>query len=219
MALIYCRECGKEISDKAATCPGCGCPVTINVTEPVYETKHYYEATTMYQDAYKLHYKKPKNLSIAKEIYEKLIDIFPGSTEATYSRQQLDNIKSSHPVLFNDNDSYNMIDNDSINVSRHVEVVKPTTDSQNNDFVAGTNPNYIDIPEIPVGLYMITAILGFPLGTGIALGGYFGAKRLIDKGDYDKARKQIKSTKSICWLILVLCATAIIVTIAMCLSV
>lgn len=27
MALIKCKECGKEISDQAATCPNCGCPV------------------------------------------------------------------------------------------------------------------------------------------------------------------------------------------------
>lgn len=27
MALIKCNECGKEISDKAATCPNCGCPI------------------------------------------------------------------------------------------------------------------------------------------------------------------------------------------------
>lgn len=27
MALIKCSECGKEISDKAITCPGCGFPV------------------------------------------------------------------------------------------------------------------------------------------------------------------------------------------------
>ena len=27
MALIQCHECGKEISDSAATCPGCGAPV------------------------------------------------------------------------------------------------------------------------------------------------------------------------------------------------
>lgn len=26
MALIQCPECGREISDKAASCPGCGCP-------------------------------------------------------------------------------------------------------------------------------------------------------------------------------------------------
>lgn len=28
MALIKCPECGKEISDKAAACPNCGCPVS-----------------------------------------------------------------------------------------------------------------------------------------------------------------------------------------------
>lgn len=27
MALIKCTECGKEISDKAAACPHCGCPI------------------------------------------------------------------------------------------------------------------------------------------------------------------------------------------------
>ena len=31
MALIKCPECGKEISNKASSCPGCGCP--INKTE------------------------------------------------------------------------------------------------------------------------------------------------------------------------------------------
>lgn len=30
MALIICRECGKEISDQAASCPYCGCPVGEN---------------------------------------------------------------------------------------------------------------------------------------------------------------------------------------------
>ena len=28
MALIKCSECGREISDKASSCPQCGCPVT-----------------------------------------------------------------------------------------------------------------------------------------------------------------------------------------------
>jgi hypothetical protein len=27
MALIKCSECGREISDKAPTCPGCGNPI------------------------------------------------------------------------------------------------------------------------------------------------------------------------------------------------
>lgn len=33
MALIACSECGREISDKASACPGCGAPVhTIDTT-------------------------------------------------------------------------------------------------------------------------------------------------------------------------------------------
>lgn len=27
MALIKCPECGKQISDRAASCPNCGCPI------------------------------------------------------------------------------------------------------------------------------------------------------------------------------------------------
>ena len=27
MALINCTECGKEVSDRAKTCPNCGCPI------------------------------------------------------------------------------------------------------------------------------------------------------------------------------------------------
>jgi hypothetical protein len=32
MALVECSECGREISDKAAACPGCGAPVVSTVT-------------------------------------------------------------------------------------------------------------------------------------------------------------------------------------------
>jgi uncharacterized membrane protein YvbJ len=28
MALISCAECGKEVSDKAASCPNCGAPIS-----------------------------------------------------------------------------------------------------------------------------------------------------------------------------------------------
>ena len=33
MALIKCPECGKEISDKAAACINCGCPVSAMKTD------------------------------------------------------------------------------------------------------------------------------------------------------------------------------------------
>lgn len=31
MALIKCSECGKEISDKAYTCPHCGAPLNQSI--------------------------------------------------------------------------------------------------------------------------------------------------------------------------------------------
>lgn len=34
MALIACTECGKEISDKAAACPGCGAPAQTLIATP-----------------------------------------------------------------------------------------------------------------------------------------------------------------------------------------
>lgn len=33
MALIKCEECGKEVSDKAAACVGCGSPIGPNVVK------------------------------------------------------------------------------------------------------------------------------------------------------------------------------------------
>ncbi len=34
MALIECTECGKQISDQANNCPGCGVPVNKNPLSP-----------------------------------------------------------------------------------------------------------------------------------------------------------------------------------------
>lgn len=34
MALIYCRECGHRVSDKAPTCPHCGCPTNAGTNIP-----------------------------------------------------------------------------------------------------------------------------------------------------------------------------------------
>ena len=34
MSLIYCSECGKEVSDKAPNCPNCGNPINIAPIQP-----------------------------------------------------------------------------------------------------------------------------------------------------------------------------------------
>lgn len=43
MALIICSDCGKEISDKATTCPNCGCPISTSQTnaQPKQDNVHY----------------------------------------------------------------------------------------------------------------------------------------------------------------------------------
>lgn len=33
MALIKCSECGKEVSDKATSCPNCGCPINSEISD------------------------------------------------------------------------------------------------------------------------------------------------------------------------------------------
>ena len=42
MALIKCPECGKDVSDRAESCPNCGCPVespsgTVKIMLPVFD--------------------------------------------------------------------------------------------------------------------------------------------------------------------------------------
>ncbi len=39
MAMINCPECGKQISDKAAACPNCGCPIATMKDEKVVKIK------------------------------------------------------------------------------------------------------------------------------------------------------------------------------------
>ncbi|MEQ1934886.1 MAG: hypothetical protein ABL962_13585 [Fimbriimonadaceae bacterium] len=39
MALLKCGECGKEISDQAASCPGCGAPTTKLAPPPAKEKR------------------------------------------------------------------------------------------------------------------------------------------------------------------------------------
>lgn len=41
MALIKCSECNRDISDKAAACPGCGAPVSVDVKQRMPTTVQY----------------------------------------------------------------------------------------------------------------------------------------------------------------------------------
>ena len=39
MALINCPECGKQVSDKAVSCPNCGCPIATTPKSTVVRIK------------------------------------------------------------------------------------------------------------------------------------------------------------------------------------
>lgn len=39
MALIKCNECGREVSDKAQSCPGCGAPIDKKMNEELHAPK------------------------------------------------------------------------------------------------------------------------------------------------------------------------------------
>ena len=72
MALIKCSECGKEISDKANTCPNCGCPI-----DEIYEqkgkkktnnknVKNYSELTSKEKTAIRLYMRDKGNTTTAQ---------------------------------------------------------------------------------------------------------------------------------------------------------
>ena len=42
MALMYCRECGKQVSSEARTCPHCGVPQPVFVAQWVPQAPAYY---------------------------------------------------------------------------------------------------------------------------------------------------------------------------------
>ncbi len=59
MAMIKCPECGKNLSDKAAACPNCGCPI-----EDIKERIHEIEIEKDKKDKEKAEEKKAKEMAI-----------------------------------------------------------------------------------------------------------------------------------------------------------
>lgn len=49
MALIKCKECGKEISDKAKMCVNCGCPVVLDTQKQTQQTTQNIQKQTAQQ--------------------------------------------------------------------------------------------------------------------------------------------------------------------------
>lgn len=98
MALIQCSECGKSISDKAVSCPGCGCPVAevFKFEEPQYVDCSKYNSEQLWQKAYDIQYKgKKSDIPTAVEIYNYILINHSNTLEAGYAKQQLEIMKSA----------------------------------------------------------------------------------------------------------------------------
>lgn len=109
MALFACSECGREISDKAISCPGCGCPV-IRVEDgaPVsdFDVRTYLETNNLrgamatFRVANEFHYQKPVDLVKAKYLYEYIVSTWEGGDNAKSAKKELDRLGMSNPELF-----------------------------------------------------------------------------------------------------------------------
>lgn len=99
MALIKCPECGREISDKAASCPGCGYPVengnivdTRSDEERLIDeiwNRHPYSKT----DAVRELQKMGMNLKIAKQLADKKYNS-PEAQQIIKGKREVDKAKS-----------------------------------------------------------------------------------------------------------------------------
>lgn len=281
MALINCSECEKQISDKATSCPGCGCPLsdTVKPTTVKFEDLNNTnnakidKAQTeipedeidnlcrgcgkLVLDNYLIKCKscgilgplsgneifKKENLllnainkqlnnkddneklKIAINMYKYIIDFY-GKVDETYfalSNLQLlhddnrtpNNLKFQISEILTENkgkikyiDHYRSYDssytckkcsstNKLINMSKNIILCINCKTSyelrSNNNANASKNT-----PEIPVGLYIATSIIGFPIGAGFATGFYFKQKNLLEKGEYEKLKDSITGAKVIC---------------------
>lgn len=80
MAMISCPECGKQISDRAAACPDCGCP--INAAPAVTQvdvSKEVEKLTTLARRA-----REASDSKNAKKYYDQILDKDPGNWEAIF---------------------------------------------------------------------------------------------------------------------------------------
>ncbi|MBE0598789.1 MAG: hypothetical protein IH614_16155 [Desulfuromonadales bacterium] len=62
----------------------------------------------------------------------------------------------------------------------------------------GTNP-----PEIPVGLYVLLAILAFPIGTVVAAGFFWRQKYLFQSNQLEKLARELKVTKVVSIILII----------------
>lgn len=86
MALITCPECGKQISDKAASCPGCGYPLADEDLDIVQENTNIVEINGVNVDIYDLYELYSGNRVKIAQAIQKMTGI--GTTESVEMTKQ-----------------------------------------------------------------------------------------------------------------------------------
>lgn len=93
MALMKCTECGKEISTRASSCPGCGCPVGVHNSKSQHIDFSKYSKEELFQKANDIQWKGGKDdLPLVAEMFEYVITKFSGTKEAEWSKNHMENI-------------------------------------------------------------------------------------------------------------------------------
>jgi hypothetical protein len=101
MALILCGECGKTISDKAHSCPGCGYPLQPSDANRTMQIDlKTFSKEQLWAKAYNMQYKykdKKADIPTAIEIYNYIIEHFNGSKESDNAKVQLNILTTQSP--------------------------------------------------------------------------------------------------------------------------
>ena len=92
MALIKCPECGREISDKAVSCPGCGCPAS-EWSSYSQNGMHTVDTNVRYDDKNSIH---GKHGIILKKNERKITIMEHGEIKCNCSQALLQIIKIAH---------------------------------------------------------------------------------------------------------------------------
>ena len=81
MALINCPECGKQVSDRASSCPDCGCPInTTPVVAPQADASKEIEKLI----GLARRSREASDSKNAKKQYDQILDKDPGNWEAIF---------------------------------------------------------------------------------------------------------------------------------------
>ena len=172
MALIKCIECDREISDKAAACPGCGCPVVIDIAEQeVIDFSGFDKSEPIIRCG---------NCGYVGNVSKSNL-INHGA------RAQCPKCKSVTFTSILDSNSLGTISANALK----------TKSSNVNGRTPGCSDNVgKNCSAIPThgGLAALAFIMGCGVLGGIALGSHFRTKKLIANGEYDDALKASSTT-------------------------